>query len=105
MMSDLRNSGRIEQDADIILFPYRPEYYDIMEDAEGVSLKGKLEVIQAKARMGELKSYWFDYVATHDSYLDELQPATPFPVDEPAPAPAHAIPPSSRPGKDEDIPF
>ena len=49
-LSDLRESGAIEQDADIVSFIYRPEYYQIMEDEEGQSLKGIAEVIIAKHR-------------------------------------------------------
>ncbi len=51
-LSDLRESGSIEQDADIVMFLYRPEYYQIMEDQEGNSNKGVAEVIVAKHRHG-----------------------------------------------------
>ena len=50
----IHNSGAIEQDADIVGFIYRPEYYGIMEDEEGNSLKGIGEVIIAKHRNGAL---------------------------------------------------
>ena len=53
-LSDLRESGAIEQDADIVSFIYRPEYYDILEDEEGMSLKGITEIIIAKHRNGAL---------------------------------------------------
>jgi len=53
-LSDLRESGAIEQDADIVSFIYRPEYYQILEDEEGNSLKGIGEVIIAKHRNGAL---------------------------------------------------
>jgi replicative DNA helicase len=52
-LSDLRESGAIEQDADIVTFIYRPEYYGIMED-EGMSNKGIAELIIAKHRNGAL---------------------------------------------------
>jgi replicative DNA helicase len=45
MLSDLRESGAIEQDADIVTFIYRPEYYNITEDENGMSTKGTAEVI------------------------------------------------------------
>jgi len=53
-MSDLRDSGNLEQDADIIIFPHRPEYYGILEDANGRRLKGTAELIVAKNRNGEV---------------------------------------------------
>lgn len=105
MLSDLRESGSLEQDADIILFPYRPEYYEITEDEEGNSLAGKVELIIAKARMGNLRSFWFDYNADKDSYLDINQrPFTPGDKEPPQPI-NNAVPASSRPGADDEIPF
>ncbi|HNL39013.1 MAG TPA: replicative DNA helicase [Saprospiraceae bacterium] len=53
-LSDLRESGSIEQDADIVAFIYRPEYYQILEDENGQSLKGIAEIIVAKHRHGAL---------------------------------------------------
>lgn len=52
MLSDLRESGEIEQAADLVCFLYRPEYYQILEDEAGQSLKGKAEFIIAKYRNG-----------------------------------------------------
>ena len=51
-LSDLRESGAIEQDADLIMFLYRQEYYDGPVDKDGNSLEGKAEVIVAKQRNG-----------------------------------------------------
>lgn len=52
MLSDLRESGSIEQDADNVLFLYRPEYYGFETDEEGNSTKGLTEVIISKQRNG-----------------------------------------------------
>ncbi len=66
MLSDLRESGAIEQDADIVSFIYRPEYYQILEDEEGNSMKGVGEIIVAKHRNGAtdtVKLRFIDYCA------------------------------------------
>lgn len=51
-LSDLRESGAIEQDADMVMFIHRPEYYGFNEDEEGNSLIGLAEIIVAKHRNG-----------------------------------------------------
>lgn len=52
MLSDLRESGAIEQDADMVLFVHRPEYYRIYEDSEGNDMRGMAQIIIAKHRKG-----------------------------------------------------
>ena len=54
MLSDLRESGSLEQDADKVMFLYRPEYYGFLCDEDGRSTIGKAELIVAKNRMGPL---------------------------------------------------
>jgi len=51
-LSDLRESGSVEQDADTVMFIYRPEYYGIETDDKGDSTKGVAEIIIAKQRSG-----------------------------------------------------
>ena len=51
-LSDLRESGAIEQDADLVIFIHRPEKYGLTEDSEGRSTKGLAELIIAKHRNG-----------------------------------------------------
>jgi len=53
MLSDLRESGAIEQDADLVLFVYRPEYYEIEEDEKGFTA-GMADIIISKHRNGSL---------------------------------------------------
>ena len=51
-LSDLRESGAIEQDADMVLFVHRPEYYHIYQDDHGRDLRGMAQIIIAKHRKG-----------------------------------------------------
>lgn len=53
-LSDLRDSGAIEQDADMVMFLYRPEYYGIQNNEMGDSVKGETHVKIAKHRNGTL---------------------------------------------------
>ena len=52
MLSDLRESGAIEQDADMVCFIHRPEYYKIYTSDDGTDLRGMAEIIIAKHRNG-----------------------------------------------------
>jgi len=62
MLSDLRESGAIEQDADIVSFIYRPEYYDITQDEDGNSTQGIGQIIIAKHRNGALDTVSLKFV-------------------------------------------
>lgn len=53
-LSDLRESGAIEQDADMVMFMYRPEYYEIKADELGENTKGLTLISIAKHRNGKL---------------------------------------------------
>jgi replicative DNA helicase len=55
-LSDLRESGAIEQDADMVMFLYRPEYYDITHNEMGESNRGETHVRIAKHRNGSLET-------------------------------------------------
>jgi replicative DNA helicase len=55
-LSDLRESGAIEQDADMVMFLYRPEYYEMTQNEHGESTKGETVVKIAKHRNGSLET-------------------------------------------------
>jgi replicative DNA helicase len=55
-LSDLRESGAIEQDADMVMFLYRPEYYDITSNEFGESNRGETHIRIAKHRNGSLET-------------------------------------------------
>lgn len=62
-LSDLRESGAIEQDADVVCFLYRPEYYGVMEDAEGRPTQGLAQIIIAKHRNGKTDEVYLRFVS------------------------------------------
>jgi replicative DNA helicase len=66
----LRESGSIEQDADMVLFLYRPEYYGLTEDEEGRSTIGIGEVIIAKHRNGETGTVPLRFVGKFVKFVD-----------------------------------
>lgn len=70
MLSDLRESGSIEQDADMVLFLYRPEYYGLTEDEEGRSTLGVGEVIIAKHRNGETGTVPLKFIGKYVKFTD-----------------------------------
>lgn len=58
-LSDLRESGSIEQEADKVIFLHRPEYYGFTQDAEGNDTRGALEAILARNKTGATGSLHF----------------------------------------------
>ncbi|NOT76461.1 MAG: replicative DNA helicase [Cyclobacteriaceae bacterium] len=69
-LSDLRESGSIEQDADIVMFLYRPEYYKITVDEEGMPTQGMAEVIVAKHRNGGLDTVKLKFIGKYTKFAD-----------------------------------
>ncbi len=69
-LSDLRESGAIEQDADMVMFLYRPEYYGITEDEGGASTAGVGEVIIAKHRNGSLENVKLRFIGKYTKFTD-----------------------------------
>ena len=62
-LSHLRESGAIEQDADVVMFVHREEYYHTREEAQEQELVGKAELIVSKQRngpVGTVELHWFD---------------------------------------------
>lgn len=95
-LSDLRDSGSLEQDAANILFLYRPEYYEILENEKGESLKGIGEIIVAKQRNGRTDTAFCEFSPIRgyrdirdDTQPTENNPSANFPRQEP----------------DQDLPF
>ncbi|HYE96501.1 MAG TPA: replicative DNA helicase [Rubricoccaceae bacterium] len=79
-LSDLRDSGEIEQDCDLVAFLYRPEYYQItheerpgMNGPQTVDLRGMCEVIVAKQRNGDTGSAWLAFDGSRTRFLDRHQ--------------------------------
>jgi len=114
LLSDLRESGAIEQDANVVQFLLRPEYYKIDEwdDNERTPTAGQCEINTAKTREGQLGATYLDsselkymrfkdlqeYDDTWDD--DEFEPASPSEAFE---APNAELP--DVPEEDDDLPF
>jgi replicative DNA helicase len=86
-LSDLRESGAIEQDADMVIFIHRPEKYGLLEDENGNSLRGLAEIILAKHRNGpigdvllEFKDEFAKFKELQETYLDPLSDGDMQPV-------------------------
>ncbi|MFA8301180.1 MAG: replicative DNA helicase [Hyphomicrobiales bacterium] len=70
MLSDLRESGAIEQDADMVMFIYRPEYYGIEQDEDGNSTQGIAEICISKHRNGALRDVPLRFIDKYAKFTD-----------------------------------
>jgi replicative DNA helicase len=88
-LSDLRESGAIEQDADMVMFIYRPEYYGLDQDENAQSTQGLAEINVAKNRNGALRSVNLKFIghltkftdADAYEFTDESMPMMPRPIE------------------------
>lgn len=80
-LSDLRESGAIEQDADLVIFIHRPEKYDLYEDEKGNSLVGIAEIILSKHRNGPIGDIQLKFKEESAKFV-ELDTLKPFPGDD-----------------------
>lgn len=107
-LSDLRESGAIEQDADLVAFLYRPEYYGIETQEDGSPTNGFCELIVAKHRHGALDDIgiYFDGPTTKFSDLSAKH-SNQFPTSGPAitTAALQEVPANARPNLDDHVPF
>ena len=69
-LSDLRESGAIEQDADMVMFIYRPEYYQITQDDQGNDYRGLAQIIIAKHRNGSLEDVNLRFINENAKFTD-----------------------------------
>jgi len=76
MLSDLRESGAIEQDADIVSFIYRPQYYQIEEWEDGSSCENEAEIIIAKHRNGSLDDVRLRFIGELAKFANKEQGST-----------------------------
>ncbi|MBN2732095.1 MAG: replicative DNA helicase [Balneolaceae bacterium] len=114
-LSDLRESGSIEQDADVVCFLYRPEYYGIKTTPEGQSTTGLAEIIVGKQRNGPVGSRELYFVKDYARF-ENLTQASSDPFDKSNTDPdfdddsdsdsSSSPPPTHSPGgDDEEAPF
>jgi len=92
VLSDLRESGSLEQDADGVVFIYRPEYHHEHRDKEGNSTAGSAEIIIAKHRNGSIAARKVRFIAHTTRFVD---------LDRNLPHPDNRIEPQSN----DDSPF
>jgi replicative DNA helicase len=69
-LSDLRESGALEQDADLVMFLYRPEYYGINNDAMGETVEGETHINIAKHRNGSTGIEKLRFIKEYQKFVD-----------------------------------
>lgn len=69
-LSDLRESGALEQDADLVMFLYRPEYYGINNDAMGETVEGETHISIAKHRNGSTGVEKLRFIKEYQKFVD-----------------------------------
>ena len=69
-LSDLRESGAIEQDADVVAFIHRPEYYGLTTDENNMPTAGMAEIIIAKHRNGEVTDVPLRFIKEQAKFAD-----------------------------------
>lgn len=109
-LSDLRESGSIEQDADVVQFLYRPQYYGITEDEDGNSTMGRADLFNAKNRhgaVGIVHAKFIDYLTK----FKDIEASADFNSFDNSSLPMSSdfnhVPVSSQDAKDndDDVPF
>lgn len=78
-LSDLRESGAIEQDADIVIFIHRPEYYHIMEGPKNENYEGMAEIIIAKHRNGSTGDVILRFKKEYAKFMNPEDDLVPIP--------------------------
>jgi replicative DNA helicase len=108
-LSDLRESGSIEQDADLVIFLYRPEYYGITQDENQNPTTNLAEVIVAKHRNGSTGKVNLKFIGKYTKFTDwEITPeGAGYPVKLPSRInmPPADEPPPPAPDFGPDVPF
>lgn len=114
-LSDLRESGNIESDADIVVFLYRPEYYKITLDEDGMPTNGMAEFIFAKHRNGALGTAIMKFIgkftkfmswgAINDTAFDPSRYKSPVPDDERPSINSFPYKSPLTPDRTDDTPF
>jgi replicative DNA helicase len=99
-LSDIRESGAIEQDADVVMFLYRPAYYKIMGDENGTYLPGLTKITLAKHRNGSLGEAALQMEGATSKFKSVDSPYLQTGAVQPTPTPAE-----NKPLSDDDLPF